>query len=130
MRRVGERGQQAVDDAGGHKGAGGIMDHDDVGRIVGERFEAVAGRLLPGRTAGDGRRQGEARDCCVIQRAVVGVDDDRDGVDAGMRQQALDGVAQQRLAGDRAILLGRATAGADALSGGDDQGVDGHGALH
>ena len=60
--------------------------------------------------------------------AIVGIDDDMHGGNAGMPQQPLDGMAEQRRAADGTILLGQASTGAKPLAGGNDKGVDGHAA--
>ena len=45
-----------------HEGPGGVMDGDEVGRLAGQRFQAVEHGLLAARAAHDGRRQVEAGD--------------------------------------------------------------------
>lgn len=119
-------GEQRIEERAGHEGAGGIMDEHEIGRVGGQGFEAGAGTRLAGGAAGDGGRQIKPLRGGIIVRAVIGVDDDLDRGDGLVGAQMLDGVAEQRHAGDELVLLRRCTAGADALAGSDDEGGGAH----
>ena len=114
----GQRLEQAVDHRAGQEGAGGVVDQDALGAP--DRLEAVAHRLLPGRAAQDWGGKGAIAYRGAIGRFLALADHDLDSIDAGMIE-AVDGMGEQRAAGDPAILLGRLGAGAAAAAGRDHQ---------
>ena len=105
------------------EGAGGIMDGDEVRRpspaSASRPFRTECCRLAP---AYDRRRQVEAGNGRLVVRFVAATDHDLDPVDPGRRPKGLQGVAQDRLAGQKGILLGQGAAEAAAPAGSDDQG--------
>ena len=93
-----ERIQGSVDHGGGDQGARAVMDQHQVGRCLGEAFEAEPRRLLPRGTAGN-RRQQLAGVPALARRVVVeGLvgrgDHHPHPIHARVRREAADAVAE------------------------------------
>ena len=95
-----------------------------------KRFEAVAHGILPRRAAHDRRGEGKLPDRLRVQALLAGADHDTDLIDARV-PETLDGVPDERLAGELRILFGRLSAGAAAVprrhDQSDDPALDPHG---
>ena len=106
------------------------MDQHPLGRRGTQALEAQAHRLLAGRAARGRLEQVEAPGCRIVERAVRGMDHRAHRVDPRVAPEALEAVAQHRLAGERLVLLRQRAAEPLAASRGDDQGhAVGQGAL-
>ena len=125
------------DERGRNKGARRVM-HQHAGRaVVRQRLETGAYALLPCRATGHGRTQPRLGhtgrgDGCIVERAVVGMDDRLQHRVGGAGRQRLQGAGENGKTGDGPVLLRQALAGTHAPSGGDDDdGIrgKGHGGL-
>ncbi len=111
---VAERRQHAVDEISFDEGAGAVVDRHRGGIELHQTLEAETHGILPLGAADRRRQQIETRGGGIVERAIVGVDHRAHRRDRGMRAERAKGVAEQRLAGERQILLGKRPADAAA----------------
>ena len=117
-----ERIDDAVDQPMRGEGAHCIVNQHPVGRQASERLKPGENRFLPAGAAGDRRGESfEARQGLVIERAVVGMNDDGHGIDPRMRGKSFRRVPDYGLACDGPILLRYAAARAHTPSGRDNE---------
>ncbi len=119
-----ERGEDGGEQRRRGEGPGGVVDEDAVGGLGGERLEAGEHRSGAGLGACHRAAEagiGEAAEGIVVERAIVGMNDDLHDVEAGKCEERVEGAAQHRAAAETQILLGRGFAEALAPSGSHDQ---------
>jgi hypothetical protein len=97
------------------------MNQHQLRRVVSQALQAEPYRFLPRRAARHRIEHLQVPGRLGIERRVVGVHDAAHAIDAGVSAEALQRVAQQRLAGERQILLGPITPKARATAGRHDQ---------
>ena len=139
------RGPERVGDGQGGRGAGAVgkgrdhprdqvvrdqrarhvVDQDEVGRIVAERFQPREHALGPGRAALGHGHVGVPR---VARREahVVGMKDQHDSPDIGGGPEGVERVRRDRAPRQHAPLLRQPPAGPEAAPGGDDHGGCAH----
>jgi hypothetical protein len=105
-----------------HEGAGGVVDQDDIGLGIRQRFKPGMHRGLA-RCAAMGRRlMPQAGSGFGEQRVVIGVHDRLHGEDIRMPAERRHGAMDHRLPADRPVLLRPARAGTKPTPGGDKDG--------
>ena len=78
----------------------------------GQRLKPCMNGLLPGGAPGNGRQHfRQTGSALIIERLVVGMDDGKDQIDAGMTAKGKQGPAQHGHSRDRTVLLGQAASG-------------------
>ncbi len=138
LQRIGERdaedgavdapdataGQAGLNVGTAHEGPGGIVDRHQVGRIGGQRLQAVQDGLLPADAATTRAAPGRAlRRPGRSGRHLPDAITTRTALEClGRPGSASEGPAQDGLAFQKRILLGQRAAEAAAAAGGDDQG--------
>ena len=102
--------------------AGAVVDQHPLGRRRAQALEPDAHQFLAARAALGRCQKVEALGCRLVELAVRGMDHRAHRADPRMAPEALEAVAQHRLAGERLVLLGPRPAEPLAASRGDDQG--------
>ena len=117
---------EVCDRGGADEGPGGIVDQDKVGLEPGEGLETGQDGGLPRRPTRDWRPQlaGADGQALLINRHVVGMNDDLHIAHGIVAEKRREGAGQYRRAADRGVLLRHLAARARAASGGDDESGD------
>src|SRR5512140_3096049 len=102
---------ETVDDAGDegciNEWPRRVVDQNRGGRLLGQRLEPCAHRVLPSRAPRDDRTQprGEGPARGLVERHVIGANDDEDVINPRMRCKCANGALKHRNPANRAILL-------------------------
>ena len=96
------------------------MDQHAFRRQILQAFKAEASGVLALITAAHRVEQGQPRDCVIVQRPIVTVDNDPHRVHRRMLGKSAGAVIEQSTARQGQILLGLPGAEAVAASGSDD----------
>ena len=123
-----KRSDQPVDNGHREQRTGRIVNENGVRRLRRDRCQAGSHRILPFDAACDESVDPAAREGCLCHPFLPLADHDMHRRDGGMGQEGVDRMRDYRLAAQHRILLGHAAARAFALTGGNDQGGDLHGA--
>ena len=130
-----QRLDDPVDGGAVDEGAGGVVDENEFGALVGDAFEADAGGFLPRLAAmddTDGHQSAQFAGGRLEKLLVIGMDDDDDARDLRMVEERPHRPRDDRHAADLAVLLGCPGVGATAVTAASrhDHGPDSHAVTH